>query len=169
MTRGEPEHQHAAHERRATSSRPGRMIRRTNLTAVQLPDNSKLTYGYDTAHRLTTRHRPVRQQHELHARCAWRHDAGASRESTQRTVTKQHSATFDALGRTLDGYRRREPDNGIHVRQERQRADDHAAFALGHRHQTYDALNRLSTHVRIRRRAARRRSPTTRMTACSRA
>jgi RHS repeat-associated protein len=70
------------------------------LTAVQLPDNSKLTYGYNNAHRLTT------ITDLLGNSVNYTLDALGDRTLTQvenpsSTVTQSHSATFDALGRTL--------------------------------------------------------------------
>ncbi len=71
-----------------------------NLTAVELPDKSKLTYGYDTAHRLTG-------TTDLFGHTtAYTLDALGDQtllqvKNASGTVTQQHSASFDALGRML--------------------------------------------------------------------
>jgi RHS repeat-associated protein len=69
-----------------------------NLTAVQLPDKSKLTYAYDTAHRLTT-------ITDLFSHTVnYTLDALSDKtlvqvENSSKAVTEKHSATFDSLGR----------------------------------------------------------------------
>jgi RHS repeat-associated protein len=71
-----------------------------NLTRLQLPDNSELTYGYDTAHRLTS------ITDLLGNSIAYTLDklgdtTLAEAKNASDTVTQEHSGTFDALGRVL--------------------------------------------------------------------
>jgi RHS repeat-associated protein len=116
------------------------------LTALQLPDGSKLTYAHDTAHRLTT-------ITDLFGNTVnYTLDALGDKTLTQvenssATVTRKHSATFDALGRVLD-------DIGG-VSQTTVYTYDKNGNALtvtppspsGVITRTYDALNRLKTSV----------------------
>jgi RHS repeat-associated protein len=71
-----------------------------NLMTTMLPDGSALTNTYDTAHRLTA------VTDLFSANIAYTLDALGDRTQTQvsnstSVVQKQHSATFDALGRIL--------------------------------------------------------------------
>jgi RHS repeat-associated protein len=72
-----------------------------NLLNLTLPDGSAVTNTYDAAHRLTG-------MADLFTNSvAYTLDAAGDRTNTavsnpQKTVTRQHSATFDALGRLLD-------------------------------------------------------------------
>src|ERR1039458_10038259 len=71
-----------------------------NLTSVQLPDNSKLIYGYDTAHRRisTTDLFGNATTNTLDALG----DVTLTKVTNpQSTLTRKHSGTFDALGRVL--------------------------------------------------------------------
>ena len=72
-----------------------------NLTAVELPNGSKLTYGYDAAHRLTS------VADLFGDTTTYTLDALGDRTATVVTgpggkpVTRKRTATFDALGRML--------------------------------------------------------------------
>ncbi len=71
-----------------------------NLASVEKPDGSKLTYGYDTAHRL------ISITDLIGNNIAYTLDALGDRTATtwknpSSTTTKSTSATFDALGRML--------------------------------------------------------------------
>jgi RHS repeat-associated protein len=72
----------------------------TNLIAVQQPDNSKLTYGYDAAHRITD----VTDLfgNNLHYTLDQLGDVTlAEVKNPSGTMTWQHSGMFDAVGRVL--------------------------------------------------------------------
>ncbi len=115
-----------------------------NLTAIQWPDNSKLTYGYDTAHRLTG------INDLLGNSIAYTLDALGDRtliqtKNASAIVTRKHSATFDALGRVLHdiggvgqttAYTYDPNGNVLTV------APPSPSGAITY---TYDALNRLAT------------------------
>jgi RHS repeat-associated protein len=71
-----------------------------NLTSITRPDGSGLTYTYDAAHRLTT------ITDLLGQKISYTLDALGDRTATNilnasSTVTREHSNTFDALGRML--------------------------------------------------------------------
>ena len=114
-----------------------------NLTKTTLPDNSYLSYAYDTAHRRTKITNPLTESENFTldaqgnvTQILWKNASG--------TTTRQHTATFDALGRALTdvggmsqttafGYDSQSNDLSItdpllHVSQ-----------------QTFDALNRLKS------------------------
>lgn len=72
----------------------------SELTKVTLPDNSYLAYGYDTAHRVT------KITDELGNYVQYTLDALDDQTqiytyNSSSTLERQHSATFDALGRML--------------------------------------------------------------------
>jgi RHS repeat-associated protein len=74
-----------------------------NLTQTTLPDGSFLTYGYDTAHRLTT------VTDMLGDTISYTLDALGDRTATAITnaghsTTWQHAASYDALGRLLTDF-----------------------------------------------------------------
>jgi RHS repeat-associated protein len=114
-----------------------------NLTSVQLPDNSKLTYAYDAAHRLISTTDLFDNATKLTLDALG--DITLTKVTNpQSTLTRKHSGVFDALGRTLKdiggvGQTTRftydnngnkltitDPDSNV-------------------THQSVDALNRLST------------------------
>ena len=72
-----------------------------NLTKTTLPDSSYLSYAYNDAHRLTTVTNALSESQRHHLRLArgdvtqtlWKNAGG--------TTKRQHTATFDALGRML--------------------------------------------------------------------
>jgi RHS repeat-associated protein len=71
-----------------------------NLASIQLPDNSKLTYAYDTAHRL------LRTADLFGNATTYTLDGLGDVKVTKvtnpsGTLTRQHSGVFDALGRVL--------------------------------------------------------------------
>jgi YD repeat-containing protein len=114
-----------------------------NLTSVQLPDNSKLTYAYDTAHRL------VRTTDLFGNATTYTLDALGDVTLTNvttpsATLTRRHSGMFDALGRMLQ-------DIGG-VGQTTKYTYDNNGNALtitdpdgNQKQQSFDPLNRLST------------------------
>jgi RHS repeat-associated protein len=114
-----------------------------NLTSVQLPDNSKLTYGYDTAHRLIST-TDLFGNATTNTLDALGDVTLTTVTNPQSTVTRKHSGVFDALGRVLK-------DIGG-VGQTTKYTYDNNGNALtitdpdGNKtQQTFDALNRLST------------------------
>jgi RHS repeat-associated protein len=116
------------------------------LTAVKLPDSSKLTYGYDTAHRLKT------ITDLLGNSVNYTLDALADKTLIQvknpsGTVKQSHSGTFDALGRVLTDvggmsqtttYTWDKNSNALTIT---------PPSPSGEIKQTWDALNRLATRV----------------------
>jgi YD repeat-containing protein len=71
-----------------------------NLTKTTLPDSSYLSYGYDNAHRVTLVTNPLSETQGITYDSAgnvtqtlWKNAGG--------TTKRQHTATFDALGRML--------------------------------------------------------------------
>ena len=71
-----------------------------NLTSVQLPDNPKLTYGYDTAHRLISI-TDLFGNATTYTLDALGDITLTKLSNPQGTLTRQHSGVFDALGRVL--------------------------------------------------------------------
>jgi YD repeat-containing protein len=114
-----------------------------DLTSVQLPDNSKLTYAYDTAHRLfsTTDLFGNATTNTLDALG----DITLTKVTNPTaTLTRQHSGVFDALGRVLQDiggmnqtttYTYDNNGNAVTI------TDPDA----NQKKQTFDPLNRLST------------------------
>lgn len=114
-----------------------------NLTSVQLPDNSKLIYGYDTAHRRisTTDLFGNATTNTLDALG----DVTLTKVTTpQSALTRKHSGVFDALGRVLK-------DIGGVGQTTKYTYDNNGNVATitdpdGNKtQQTFDPLNRLST------------------------
>jgi RHS repeat-associated protein len=115
-----------------------------NLQSLQLPDNSHLTYGYDTAHRLTS-------IADLFGNTtSYTLDALGDKKLTQVTnpsndTTWKHSGIFDALGRVTS-------DIGGMGQTTKYSYDPESNILTitppppsGKITQTFDALNRLST------------------------
>ena len=71
-----------------------------NLTSVQLPDNSKLTYGYDAAHRLIST-TDLFGNATVNTLDALGDITLTKVTNPQGTLTRKHSGVFDALGRVL--------------------------------------------------------------------
>jgi YD repeat-containing protein len=71
-----------------------------NLTALEQPDGSKLTYGFDPAHRLTSI-TDLPGNSVSYTLDALGNATLTQVKNTGGTVKKSHSATFDALGRML--------------------------------------------------------------------
>ena len=114
-----------------------------NLTSVQLPDNSKLTYAYDTAHRLfsTT---DLFGNATTYTLDALGDVTLTNVTNPSATLTRRHSGVFDALGRMLQ-------DIGG-VGQTTKYTYDNNGNALtitdpdgNQKRQSFDPLNRLST------------------------
>ena len=117
-----------------------------NLQSVQQPDNSKLTFGYDAAHRLNS-------ITDLFSNTtAYTLDALGDAtliqvKNSSGTVTQQHSGVFDALGRVTSDIGGMSQTTGYTY--------DNMGNALtitppapsGAITQTFDALNRLATRV----------------------
>ena len=73
-----------------------------NLTKTTLPDNSYLAYGYDNAHRPTSITNALSESEAITYDSAG--DVTQTLWKNASSVTKrQHTATFDALGRMLTG------------------------------------------------------------------
>ena len=117
-----------------------------NLTALTQPDNSKLTFGYDAAHRLTSTTDLF--GNSITNTLDYLGDPKLVQvTNSSSTVTRQHSGVFDALGRVLQ-------DIGG-VGQTTVYTWDPNGNALtitppapsGMVTQTWDALNRLSTRI----------------------
>ena len=117
-----------------------------NLQSMQLPDGSQLTYGYDTAHRLTS------IADLLGNTTTYTLDALGDRTLTEvtnssNTVSWKHSGVFDALGRMTR-------DIGG-MGQTTKTTYDPMGNVLtitppspsGKMTQKFDALNRLATHI----------------------
>ena len=115
-----------------------------NLTKTTLPDNSYLSYGYDNAHRPTTITNALSESQGITYDSAgdvtqtlWKNASGVTK--------RQHTATFDALGRMLT-------DVGGMSQTHQPSPTTATAMSLtitdplGHvTTQTFDQLNRLST------------------------
>jgi len=116
------------------------------LQSLQLPDGSQLTYGYDTAHRLTTT-TDLFNNVITNTLDALGGATLTNVTNSSGTVTRTSSAVFDALDRmtsyiggegqtTVIGY---DPMTNI--------TSITPPSPSGAMSQTFDALNRLSTHV----------------------
>ncbi len=137
-----------------------------NVSSVQKPDGSKLTFGHDTAHRLTTI-TDLNSNSFNYTLDALGDATAVQVKNSGGTVTQSHTATFDALGRELTSV------GGMS--QTTTMTYDKNGNALTVKDplnntvtMTYDQLNRLKTSAGTRHRAARRPSRMTRSTALSR-
>jgi len=112
-----------------------------NLTSVTLPDGSGLTYTYDAAHRLTS------ITDLLGNKVSYTLDALGDHTATSvlnpsGSVTRQHSNTFDALGRMLQdiGASNQTASFTWDAMGNMVTSTDQASHTT---HQAFDALNRL--------------------------
>jgi RHS repeat-associated protein len=117
-----------------------------NLQSLQLPDNSKLTYGYDTAHRLTSI-TDLLSNSINYTLNALGDKTLIQIKNPSGTVEQSHSGTFDALGRALTDvggmsqtttYTWDKNGNALTIA---------PPSPSGTTTQTWDALNRLATRV----------------------
>jgi RHS repeat-associated protein len=114
-----------------------------NLASLTLPDNSKLTYGYDTAHRL------IKVTDLFGNNTAYTLDGLGDMTLTnvsnpKGTVTRTHSGVFDALGRILQDI------GGMGQTTTYTYDPDGNALTIAdpdnnQTQQSFDALNRVST------------------------
>lgn len=117
-----------------------------NLASLKLPDNSKLTYGYDTAHRLTSITDLLGNTTTL--------TPDALGDITQTVVTNassvvtlSRSATFDALGRMLTDVGGMSQTTSFTYDKNGNMLTILPPSPSGTVTFTYDALNRLATRV----------------------
>lgn len=114
-----------------------------NLTKVTLPDASYLSYGYDNAHRLDLITNRLNETQNL-TLDAMGNVTQTLWENASAVVTRQHSATYDALGRKLTdvGGMSQTTTLGYDSQGNTTSITAPLTWATG---QAFDALNRLTT------------------------
>jgi RHS repeat-associated protein len=117
-----------------------------NLQSKQLPDHSQLTYGYDTAHRLTS------ITDLLGNKTTYTLDALGDRTLIEVTnasdkATWKHSGVFDALGRVTSDIGGMGQATHITYDPMGNSLTITPPSPSGKMTQTFDALNRLATHA----------------------